>query len=1013
MRIKYSNLALIISFFICATFLSLQAGEPDATWFKDVTFESGLTGVHSSRIWIADIDGDNYPDLAFGEGNATKNHLYIYKNVPNPDQTSSIKRIFVDWTDSSGINKNRDPQKTTRIIDVATFVDVNNDGSPDLVTSTYYHRLDQYIKSTDPGDRSEVYLNDGKGHFTLLENAGLYELGLLNTTGFGFLDNDLDGNIDLFMGQWFYDYSSNNGDDVGKWASFFMKGNGDGTFTRVLDNGATKNIQPLYGTNVTDWNNDGWQDIITSAYCRSGGSLYKNLGNGTFTDAATAASYSSQKIGGDHGQALCQWEANPADFNNDGFMDLLQVEVHGGMADTEGRTHISVNQGSTKYYKYEWQLGLLKRDESIESHLGDQGGTWVDIDGDGWLDVCIGQMAYPAANTEGQERLYVLKQNANHSFDDVSKKLGIFDQKEAHSIEPADYDLDGDQDIFFSRQHRDTSMVDTILNGVDTTIQVIKVYMQIHILRNDYANIANNWVAVKVEPPAASNQSGIGTRIQVYAGGMKQTREVQAGIGHFANQQPYIQNISIGQANYIDSIVVRWQVPGFPTTKVVGPAINVVHIINQNGLNGFVKNWDDVAPIISVNEKSLNFGTINVDASKEMNFQVKNVGDAPLHINSIDFTEELKNQFTISSGQIGIDIAPNEIYTYTVKFAPTFRKEHTSYLKINSNAFNSKEKKLDFYAASYKAAPCLSVTPEISFDNIWVDSTKSQMLNLTNTGELDLTIDAINIKNDDKSVFSFEPGTFPIVIQPNSVQSITVKFNPKSKEIFTAQLSIISDSYKESESIVNLSGTCDGPNPLINISATLFIFNKIKVGEYKDKTFDISNDGTGILVVSDIKFGENPKNVLSLPNVSFPMYIKNSEPQSVTIRFAPVEPITLTTAFTIVSNSVEDPELVYQIITSGISSVFDGNFETLDAFVYPNPVNGNSLFVKFGEIITSGETEISIYNTTSQKVKEMKLLQGFSSDVFEMNIDDLCSGQYYVRISNGAKIAFLPFVIIR
>jgi hypothetical protein len=96
----------------------------------------------------------------------------------------------------------------------------------------------------------------------------------------------------------------------------------------------------MYGVNVTDWNNDGWQDIITSPYCRSSGSLFENMKEGYFRDASFTAKYSAQRMGGDHGQALCQWEANPADFDNDGDMDLLQVSVHGGYDEGEGRTHI-------------------------------------------------------------------------------------------------------------------------------------------------------------------------------------------------------------------------------------------------------------------------------------------------------------------------------------------------------------------------------------------------------------------------------------------------------------------------------------------------------------------------------------------------------------------------------------------------------------------------------------------------------------------------------------------------
>jgi hypothetical protein len=105
------------------------------------TNPTGLDSAHGTRIVIADVNNDNYPDLLWGTGNINKNRYYLYMNVPNPDVQSKYKRIFKDYTDISGINKNRDNTKTGRIIDVASFADVDNDGDLDLVTSIYYHRL--------------------------------------------------------------------------------------------------------------------------------------------------------------------------------------------------------------------------------------------------------------------------------------------------------------------------------------------------------------------------------------------------------------------------------------------------------------------------------------------------------------------------------------------------------------------------------------------------------------------------------------------------------------------------------------------------------------------------------------------------------------------------------------------------------------------------------------------------------------------------------------------------------
>lgn len=551
---------LLSSIFILAIPYLIIAQNPD--WLKDVTTQAGLGDVSVSRIWVADLDGDNYPDLILGGPKATHNTLRVFMNRPAP-VGSDISRIFVEFTEESRINQTRDGSNRLRISDVAALADVNNDGFIDIVTSIYYHRFSGYKGANDPGDRSEVLLNDGTGKFTLFENSGINKIqmdailppGLINTTGIAFLDFDYDGNIDMYFSTWFTDYYA-DANDV-KQHDVLFKGFGDGRFIRYNDVAVNSIREPMYGVNVTDWNNDGWQDIITSPYCRSTGSLFANNRNGTFRDATSEANYSAQHMKRHGPGLLCQWEANPADFNNDGNMDLLQVMVHGGYGADEGRTTIAVNTGPENNYRLEWNVNLLIRDAPANSHLGDMGATWFDLDNDGLLDVAIGQMSYPQVNLEGQERLYILRQRPGPTFTDISRALGIFhSMKEAHSMEPLDFDLDGDQDLIVTRQKRDTITVDTIINGQPQQVKIPRAYMILVLLENRIGN-KNNWSGINATMPDGVNKSGIGSRITLHSGELNQMREIQAGLGHFSNQQPFLQTIGLADRNRIDSITIR------------------------------------------------------------------------------------------------------------------------------------------------------------------------------------------------------------------------------------------------------------------------------------------------------------------------------------------------------------------------------------------------------------------------------------------------------------------------
>ncbi|MBS1913003.1 MAG: VCBS repeat-containing protein [Bacteroidetes bacterium] len=531
----------------------------DTTWFSDATAKAGLAGAKGFRINIVDIDNDDYPDLLLENGLSTREKLTkIYLNRQNPASTNPRDRIFVDVTDSSGIFANPDGD-TSRVIDIATMADVNNDGNVDLVTGTYFDRLENFAF---PNDRCEVMLGDGAGHFTLVPHNGLHELGLINTAGFTFLDYNLDGKLDLYVTTWFADKTN----DIYA-INYLMRGNGDGTFTDETEKaGMGDEDWPEYGASSTDWNNDGLPDIFTSAYCRNGGNLWRNNGDGTFTDMAQAMNYSSQHTTGDVDasgpRALCQWAAQPADYDNDGDMDIAQVLVHGGLDAGEGRTSIAVNKGAGSGFAFDWDPTRLPREVPRSAHLGDQDGWWFDMDNDGLQDFTVAQCVYLPET----DRSYLWRQNPDHTFGEVTKKVGLLWLKETHNMRPFDYDLDGDEDLLVELWRK---------NGV--------VVSDIALVENHIGE-RNNWCAVKLVAPSGVNRNAIGARIMVYSGGVTQIREVQAGQGHFGAQAPLIKSFGLAKNAAIDSIVVLWPSRPRRSTAVTHPPINALLAIGADGL---------------------------------------------------------------------------------------------------------------------------------------------------------------------------------------------------------------------------------------------------------------------------------------------------------------------------------------------------------------------------------------------------------------------------------------------
>lgn len=1010
--------AIPYSFAIFISVLILNAQNPN--WFIDVTKDVGLSNARGTKILLVDVNNDNYPDLLWGEGNLIKNRYYLYLNAPNPDKNSPFTRIFVDFTDESGINQNRNPQKSGRIVDVAAMADVNNDGYLDLVTSIYYHRLQMYQGENDPGDRSEVLLNDGTGRFKLVENSGLTNLklidtlpeGLINATGIAFLDYDYDGKIDIYISTWFSDYAANLANQgIGfKMPDALLKGNGDGTFTFVPNSGIEKVVEPMYGVNVTDWDNDGWQDIITSPYCRSGGSLFKNMRNGKFVDYSFEAGYSAQRMRGDNGQALCQWEAQPADFDNDGDIDLLQILVHGGNDPGEGRTVISVNQGPNYGYSYKWEIDRLRRDApKSTTHFGDMGGTWFDIDGDTKLDVAIGAMGYinkeQNINTQGQVRLYLLKQNDSAYFDDITKALGLFDKmKECHSMEPCDYDLDGDMDLFVSQLVYDTLNI----GGKDSIIS----RMQIKLLQNQIGN-KNNWISVKLAPPANCNKSGIGARITVYSDTIAQIRELQAGLGHFSGQQHFIQTFGVLRQQ-VDSIVVRWPNKELQTTTVYNPEINSFIEIDEKGKIRTIKTYAHKAPLIAFENPFPLLPKTNVHSVDSAYFIIKNTGDSTLTVKSIEITDDFNQVFTLLINA-PFNLAPDEYRRIHFEFKPKKRQLYQTKIVVSSNAHNEKISNIYIRAYGFEPKPIARLSENsIEFKPVWKNRTSEHSIKIENIGELPLKITDAHYIDDKKNAFAIISIPENDVL-PGKYEYIKLGFTPSEIGSFEAKLVIRSNSFPSEELIIPVKGICDGPLPRISVDKPTLIFLNVEIGSEKIIDFAILNEGNSELIIEKMYIENDVEKVYQIMNLNLPIVVQPNETKQFSVKFAPKSAQKYNYDLVIKSNDPISPEFKIGLRGTGkepTSVIQSNDYFTLE--ISPNPVLDKLEIALVKDNGNIGDIEFAIISLEGKIIYTNKILQQ-KHNFFKYSIDlaEYSDGLYFVVMNIGGGKICRHFIKLR
>ena len=512
------------------------SGRPFNAHFVDVAHQAGLRDpiiygsvltpkyiVESTGCGCAfiDYDNDGWMDIFLlsgtrleGTPDGASNRLY--KN--NRDGT------FTDVTLKAGLH-------SAGWGSGVCVADYNNDGFDDIFITRF--------------GQNSLYRNNGDGTFTDVTKAA----GLLNEdtrwgAGCSFVDYDRDGHLDLFVSN-YVRFSFEHMPVPGQNSSCMWKGipvqcgprglpacqhslyknNGDGTFTEVTERAGIHKAPLTYGMTVVaaDFDEDGWPDIYVA--CDSTPSLlFMNNHDGTFREEGLLRGVALS----DDGAEQAGMGIGLGDYNVDGHLDIF-------------KTHFA--DDSNVLYRNDGKAYF--DDATVSSRLGVEtryvcwGAGMVDVVNDGYTDLFMttGNI-YPAIETR-------LPQYPNKTPRAIFRNLGkgIFEELVGHAG-PA---------IASAHCSRGCAFGDFDNDG-DIDILVINLNEPPSLLRNDVSGKAN-WIKVKLEG-AKSNRSAIGARVIVHYGGKSQAQAVLSQSSFFSCNDPRL-HFGLGNIGSVD-LDVYW-----------------------------------------------------------------------------------------------------------------------------------------------------------------------------------------------------------------------------------------------------------------------------------------------------------------------------------------------------------------------------------------------------------------------------------------------------------------------
>ncbi len=553
---------LLLSILACASAIaqSHTTTSIEVPQLVDITASTGIQFQHlsssdqkyivesmSGGVALIDYDNDGYPDIYFTNAPnvamalaGKKARSALYHN--NHDGT------FTDVTDHAGVGY---PCWAMG----AAVGDFNNDGLPDLIVSCFGGVV--------------LYRNNGDGTFTDVTKSSGLSIDKGWATGAVFGDYDADGNSDLFVPH-YVDFDMNDLPQFGSQVTCkyhnvpvqcgprglkgspdsLYRNNGDGTFTDVSKAAGVDDPNNFFGLGAvwSDFANDGKLDLFVGNDGEPN-YLYRNDGSGHFKDIALDSGVAVS----DEGLEQANMGIALGDYLNDGRISIAISHF------SEEYAVLYRNDGGLNFTDVSHQAGIA---QPSVPYVG-WGDAFVDLNNSGWQDfVLVNGHVYPqvddakAGIAYREPKLVYINQH-NGTFREAGAATG--------------------KAVLIPQVSRGLAVGDLFHRGVLDL--VVENLVGGPMILEPKPNPANHWVSFALEG-SPKNRLALNARIRITTGTQQQLQEIRSG-GSYLSQSDLHLHFGLGKARIIDKVEVLW--PNGPTQTFTNLQPDHFYSLKQTG----------------------------------------------------------------------------------------------------------------------------------------------------------------------------------------------------------------------------------------------------------------------------------------------------------------------------------------------------------------------------------------------------------------------------------------------